>query len=86
MSPTSRAHFLEDLINQAADLALHASTALPLAHATPMSDVADFYQSGAFGNYRKHQEGRQKLAMASLTRFDAVINQIHGLAKVLSRR
>lgn len=86
VSPTFRAAYLEDLINQGADLALHANTALPLAHATHMSDVADFYQSSAFGNYRKSQEGRQKMAMAILLRFDAVMKQINGLGKVLAGR
>lgn len=77
---------LDDLINQAADLALHASTALPLAYATPMSAAEDFYKSAAFAGYRKAQEGRQKLSIAMLLRFDGIAKQINGLAKVLSGR
>jgi hypothetical protein len=86
VSAKYRAAYLADLINQAADLALHAHTALPLALATHMSDVADFYQSTAFGNYRKNQEGRQKLSMALFARFDGIAKQIQGLGKLLAGR
>lgn len=77
---------LDELTNQAADLALYAHTALPLALATPMSAASDFFQSAAFSSFRKSQEGKQKLSLALLGRFDGIAKQINGLAKVLARR
>ncbi len=74
------------MINRAADLALHAHTALPLALATQMSDVTDFYQSSAFGNYRKAQEHRQKASVAMFGRLDGLAKQLQGLGKLLTGR
>lgn len=77
---------MADLISQAGELAIHAHTALPLALDTPMSAVRDFFESGAFTNYRKGLEARQKLSMAMLQRFEAVIKSIGGLGKLLAGR
>jgi hypothetical protein len=77
---------LADLITQAGELAIHAHTALPLALGTPMSDVRDFFESGAFTNYRKSLESRHKLSLAILQRFEAVIKSMGGLGKLLSGR
>lgn len=77
---------MDDLINQAGELAIHAHTALPLALATPMSAAADFFQSRAFTNYRKGLEGRQKMSLAVLQRFEAVIKSMGGLGKLLAGR
>lgn len=51
-----------------------------------MSDAADFFRSSAFASYRKSQEGKQKLWLAMLGRFDGVSKQIGGLGRALSRR
>lgn len=51
-----------------------------------MSDVEDFFMSGAFGNYRKEREGTQKLSIAGLTRLDGVIKAIGSLGKLLAKR
>lgn len=75
-----------DLITQAGELAIHAHTALPLAYATPLSVARDFFESGAFTNYRKSLESRQKLSVAMLTRFDGVIKAMGGLGKLLAGR
>lgn len=81
-----RGGFLADLITQAGELAIHAHTALPLALATPLSAVRDFFESTAFTNYRKSLEARQKLSMATLGRFDAVLKAMGGLGKLLAGR
>jgi len=78
--------YLADLITQAGELAIHAHTALPLAYGTPLSVARDFFESGAFTNYRKSLESRQKLAMAMLQRFEAVIKSMGGLGKLLAGR
>ena len=85
-SEDSRRHFQDGLINQAADLALHGHTALPLAHRTFMSDAADFFESEAFGHYRKEREGAHKIAIAHLLRLDGVVNAIGSLGKLIARR
>lgn len=86
MSPGLRASFLADLITQVGELALHAHTALPLALATPMSAMRDFFESAAFTNYRKSLESRQKMSLAVLQRFEAVIKSMGGLGKLLAGR
>jgi hypothetical protein len=86
VSAESRRHFQDALISQAADLALHGNTALPLAHQTFMSDASDFFESAAFGNYRKEREGAQKLAIANLLRIDGVVKAIGSLGKLIAKR
>ena len=65
-------------------MALHANTAYPMALRMGMSEMTDFFESTAFANYRKLQESKQKLHMASLSRFDAVIKGMGGIGKLLS--
>lgn len=77
---------MRNLIAQAGELALHASTALPQALATPLSAAGDFFESSAFASYRKSLEARQKLSLAVLQRFEAVIKSMGGLGKLLAGR
>lgn len=65
-------------------MALHGNTPYPLALRMGISEVADFFDSKAFSNYRKTQECRQKLHIANLGRFDAVIKGMGGLGKLLA--
>ncbi len=70
-------------MDQGAALALHAHTALPLAHATPMSDVNDFFGSNEFDAFRKTIEGRQRLAMAYIERMDGLSKQLGGVGNAV---
>lgn len=66
---------------------LHGSTAYPQAlREMGLSDARDYYASRAFASYRANLEGRQKVTMAILTRFDNVIRGMNALAKMLGRR
>lgn len=65
-------------------MALHGNTAYPLALRMGRSDMADFFESKSFANYRKTLESRNKLHMATLGRFDAVIKGMGGLGKLLA--
>lgn len=85
-SQASRAHYAENLTNQAADLALHANTALPLALATHQSEAAAFFASSAFASYRKTLEAKAKLTQSYFGRLDAIIKGISGLGKLLAKR
>ena len=74
------------MINRAADLAIHASTALPLALGTHMSAVDDFYSSSAFASYRKINEAKAKLTQAYFGRFDAILKTLGNIGKALGKR
>lgn len=67
-------------------MALHASTALPLGNTVTLSEARDFFASKPFAGYKSGLEGRQKLALAILTRIDGVTKAIGVLAKMLGRR
>lgn len=67
-------------------MALQAHTALPLALATPMSAVEDFYASSAFASFRKTQEAKGKAQTAMFGRLDVIAKQIGNLIKVMARR
>ena len=86
VSQGQRSGYLADLITQVGELAIHANTALPMALATPLSAVRDFFESNAFANYRKSLESRQKLSLAILQRFESVIKSMGGLGKLLAGR
>lgn len=77
---------MRNLISQAGELALHASTALPQALATPLSAAGDFFESSAFAGYRKSLEARQKLSLAVLQRFEVTIKSIGSLGNLLAKR
>ena len=77
---------MADLCSQLADLSIHAHTPLPLAEATPLSSITDFYASGSFADYRKSVETKHKVQQAMFARFDAVIKGIGGLGKLLAKR
>ena len=51
-----------------------------------MSDALDFFESGAFGNYRKEREGAAKLSIANLTRLDGVIKALGSIGRLLSNQ
>ncbi len=74
---------MNDLIGQTGELVIHGHTPLPQALATPMSAVRDFFESSAFANYRKSLEAKQKLSLALLQRFEAVLKSIGGIGKLL---
>jgi hypothetical protein len=74
---------LAELINQSAELAIHANTALPLALSMARSEVREFFESTSYSNYRKGLEARQKMSIAVLSRFDGVIKSIGGVGKLL---
>lgn len=74
------------LIGQAGELAINANTALPLALSVTLSDAADFFESGAFTNFRKGLEAKQRMNSAVLQHIGAVVKSIGELGKVLSRR
>lgn len=65
-------------------MAIHGGTAYPLALGMTQSQVADFFDSKSFASYRKMQESRGKLHLATLSRFDAVIKGMSGLGKLLA--
>lgn len=67
----------------AGELAIHANTAIPLALSMAHSEVRDFFASDSYANYRKGLEARQKLAIATLGRFDGVLKAISFLGKLL---
>lgn len=67
-----------------AELAIHASTALPLGADLPLSAARDFFSSKAFASYRSGMEGRQKMALAVLSRFDNVLRGMGSLGKLIA--
>lgn len=69
-----------------ADLVLHGNTPLPLALATPMSAVQDFFSSEPFSQYRKGLEGKAKLVNANFARMDAIIKGMSRLGKLLATK
>lgn len=56
---------------------------MPLALATPLSAVSDFYASSSFASYRKSVEGKAKAQAALFARFDGISKQINGLGNLL---
>jgi len=86
VSVRQRADYLASLTAQAADLALHAHTALPLALATPMSAASDYFASKSFTGYVKQLEAQAKLAGVVLQGINAVVTSIGMLGKALTRR
>jgi hypothetical protein len=52
----------------------------------PLTDARDFFGSQAFSNYRNSLEGRQKVTMAILSRFDNVMKGMNSLSRALARR
>ena len=54
-----------------------------MAEAMPMSSVTDFFASKAFSNYRASNESRQKLALATLGRFDNIAKGMGALGKAI---
>lgn len=86
-SQKERESFSQDLINQAADLALHASTAYPLAlNSLTPSEARELFASKAFASYRSSLEGRQKVTLSILARFDNVLRGMTVIGKILNRR
>lgn len=51
-----------------------------------MSDADDFFESGAFANYRKEREGNSKLALGNLNRLDSITRAIGSLGKLIAKR
>lgn len=52
----------------------------------PMSEARDFFESKAFSNYRNSLEGRQRVTMNILQRFDNVLRGMNVLSKVIAGR
>lgn len=68
-------------------MALHGGTPYPLAlHQMTLSDAKDFFGSKSFGGYRSSLEGRQKVTMSILQRFDNVLRGMNVLAKLFAGR
>lgn len=67
-------------------MAIHASTALPLGASMTLSEARDFFNSKAFSNYRSSLEGKQRVTMNLLARFDNVLRGMNALGKVLAGR
>lgn len=67
-------------------MALHGNTAYPLALSMGMSEVNEFFDSKAFGNYKKTQESRQKVSVTLITQFNSVLGAMGGLGKLLAGR
>lgn len=85
MSAGQRVAYLAGLTAQAADLALHGHTALPLALTTPMSAAVDYFGSKPFANYIKQLEAQAKLGGVILQGINAVVESIGMLGKALRR-
>ena len=60
-------------------LALYAHTALPLALATPLSDVQSFFKSKTFMDYSKQQENRGKTITSLFDRLNTIVRAINAL-------
>lgn len=86
MCRQQRARYLGDLQVQAASLALHGATPLPMALATPMSAASDFFASETFQGRLKDIETRQKGTLLLHQRIDAVVRAIGNLGQTLARR
>lgn len=68
-------------------MALHGGTPYPLALSSmTQSDARDFFASKAFAGYKTGLEGRQKVTLAILNRFDNVTRAIGIVIKVFARR
>ncbi|MGW8422873.1 hypothetical protein [Comamonas sp. HJ-2] len=70
---------MDSLTEQAAMLALHGNTPLPLANATPLSDVRIFFESKAFKDYTKQQENRSKTISTLFDRLNNIVKAINAL-------
>lgn len=69
-----------------ATLALYANCSLPDAKATTFSEASAFFDSRAFTEWKKGEEGRAKIAAATVERLNGVIGAINVLIKVMARR
>jgi hypothetical protein len=49
-----------------------------------MSDVADFFASNTFSEYRKGLEAKQKLALAIIERIDGVAKTVNGVSRTIA--
>ena len=81
-----RSDLQENLKEMAVNLSLYSSTSYPEALACGMSDVKAFFESNAFGIWKKNKEAENKMQGAMIERIDGVIRAIGSLGKMLSRR
>lgn len=72
--------------NSAHALTLYSSTSLPDAFAMTHSDIGDFFEGGAYADWKKGKEGEMKLQAGIAERLNNVIRACGNIAKLLSIR
>ena len=80
-----RATWSESLLSLAHSLALYSATPLPDALSMTRSDVEDFFQGKAYGDWRKGKENELKIQVALGERLNSIIRACGVVVTAISR-